>query len=130
MMPRLALLSLLAACAPGLDPAAVPAARAPAARTSADRIAAECALLAEAARQMTAPHPGLREGCPGTQARDTRPLPDQMASLRAANAAALPPGLAPASRAETVFRRLITRGVPPAIAAQLAGTPEFAVASR
>lgn len=116
MKTRLALLLTLTACAPALPVAA---------SRAVDRIAAECALLAQAARQMPAPHAGLSEGCPGTEARDTRPLPEQMASLRAATAAALPPGLAPASRAETVFRRLITRGVPPSIAAPLTSTPDF-----
>ena len=67
-------LILLAACAPVARPPA-----------PVDRIAAECALLAQAAALMTAPHPGLREGCPGEGARDTRPLPAQMASLREAN---------------------------------------------
>lgn len=86
-------------------------------------------LLSEAARQMPAPHVGLTDGCPGTEARDTRPLAAQMASLRAANAAPLPAGIAPASRAETVFRRLITRGVPPEVATSLAATPEFRRAS-
>lgn len=111
-------LILLAACAPVARPPA-----------PVDRIAAECALLAQAAALMTAPHPGLREGCPGMEARDTRPLPAQMASLREANAAALPAGIAPGSRAETVFRRLITRGVPAGIAAGLTARPEFAQAS-
>ena len=117
-MRALSLVLLLAACAPA---AQVPA--------PVDRIAAECALLAEAAALMTAPHPGLREGCPGVAARDTRPLPAQMASLREANAAPLPGGVVPGTRAETVFRRLITRGVPAGIAAGLTARPEFAQAS-
>ncbi len=118
-MRALSLVLLLAACAP--------AARTPA---PVDRIAAECALLAQAAAQMAAPHPGLREGCPGVEARDSRPLPAQMASLREATAAPLPPGITPGTRAETVFRRLITRGVPAGIAAGLTARPEFAAASR
>lgn len=123
MIARLALLLTLAACAPALPPVR------PVALPAAERIAAECALLAEAARQMPGPHPGLSEGCPGTEARDTRPLSEQLASLRAANAAPLPPGIAPASRAETVFRRLITRGVPAPLAASLTNTPDFRRAS-
>ncbi|GAB4259090.1 MAG: hypothetical protein Kow0013_01500 [Pararhodobacter sp.] len=105
-----------------------PSTRAPSAE---DRIAAECALLAEAALRMgPLAHPGLREGCPGEAARDTRPLAVQTASLRAANQAALPAGVAPGSRGAAVFRRMITRGVPVPLAETLAATPAFAEASR
>ena len=100
----------------------------------ADRIAAECALLAAAAARMattgTPAHTGLSEGCPGITARDTRPLAQQTASLRTANAAALPPRVAPGGRAEDVFRRMITRGVPASIAADLATSDAFARAIR
>jgi hypothetical protein len=96
-----------------------------------DRIAAECALLAEAALRMgPAAHPGLREGCPGETARDTRPLAEQSRSLRAANAAALPPSVTPGTRAEAVFRRMITRGVSVPVATALAGGETFAEAAR
>lgn len=119
------LLVLLTACStPGPDRVAPPA----------DRIAAECALLTQAAAEMTlqglAVHEGLSEGCPGTSARDTRPLPVQSASTRAANAAPLPAGLAAGSRAEAVFRRMITRGVPVTIATALVATDGFRRASR
>ncbi|MCL4674582.1 MAG: hypothetical protein KJZ59_00765 [Pararhodobacter sp.] len=98
--------------------------------TPADRLAAECRLLEAAAARMEAPHAGLREGCPGETARDTRPLPAQTASLRAANAAPLPPGIDAGTRAETVFRRMITRGVPVALAATLVQSDDFAAATR
>lgn len=97
----------------------------------ATRLAAECALLVEAAQRMgPQAHPGLLEGCPGTTARDTRPLPQQLASLRAAQAAPLPAGIAPQTRADTVFRRLITRGVPVSIATSLSDGPRFRTAAR
>lgn len=117
-------LSVLAACAVAL----------PAPRVSvAQRVAAECRLLDQAAAQMAAQgraaHDGLTEGCPGVSARDTRPLAQQTASLRAANAAALPASVAAGSRAENVFRRMITRCVPVGIATALADSPEFAAAT-
>ena len=98
----------------------------------AERVAAECRVLSEAGAQMTAqgapPHAGLREGCTGVAAVDARPLPAQTATLRAAMAAELPAGVRPGSRAETVYRRLITRGVPVDVAAALTGTPDFRIA--
>ncbi|PWE28134.1 hypothetical protein C4N9_12335 [Pararhodobacter marinus] len=123
---RAAPLALLAACAaPAPAPEPAP--------DAVDRIAAECALLERAetmigAAGQTAPS-GLREGCPGVSARDTRALDEQMASLRAATGAPLPPGVQPGSRAETVYRRMITRGVPVSLARQLTGDPLFAIAS-
>ena len=122
-VPRLAAVVVLAlaACAnPAIRPDAGPA----------DRIAAECALLAEARERMPALPAGSAEGCPGIAARDTRPLSAQVAALRAANAAVLPPGIEAGTRADTVFRRLITRGVSVALAAELATTPDFARATR
>ena len=104
--------------------------RSAAAPDPAARLAAECALLAEALHLAPDLHPGVTDGCPGTTARDIRPLPAQLASLRAAQAAALPPGIAPRTRADTVFRRMITRGVPVDIATALSGNPAFATASR
>lgn len=109
----------LAGCAP----------RAPAPLAPTDRISAECALLAEAARLHPPLHAGALEDCPGIAARDIRPLAEQMASLRAATAAALPAGVRAGSRGETVFRRLITRGVPPGVAAELTTRPDFARAA-
>jgi len=98
------------------------------------RLEAECALLAHAAGMMSAagmpPHDGLREGCPGETALDTRPLPRQTAALREANSTPLPAGLIPGSRGEEVFRRMITRGVPVSLAAHLITEPVFAAAAR
>ena len=114
----------LGACALALPPLRAP--------TTEDRIAAECRLLASAATRMATQglnvHEGLREGCSGVTAVDTRPLPAQTASLRAATAAGLPAGVQAGSRAEVVFRRMITRGVPPAISASLTNEPDFLIA--
>ncbi|MCB1388726.1 MAG: hypothetical protein H6898_17230 [Rhodobacter sp.] len=121
------LLLLLAACTSRpVGSASVP--------SSLDRIAAECALLARAAEDMAATgapaDPGLREGCPGETARDARPLSRQTASLRAATGAALPPSVAAGTRAEAVFRRMLTRGVPVSVALRLVDDPAFAAAVR
>jgi hypothetical protein len=106
----------------------------PAAPTPQERVAAECAVLTLAAQRMAEAgnpaHDGLREGCPGVTAQDTRPLVRQTASLRAATAAVLPDGIAPGSRADQVFRRMITRGVPVAIATALTQDPAFGAATR
>ncbi|WP_417587710.1 hypothetical protein [Pararhodobacter oceanensis] len=122
---HLPLLMLLAACATG-QPLRAPAPQ--------DRIAAECALLAQAAAQMEAAgqpaHDGLTEGCPGTTATDSRPLSQQSAATRAAVAAALPAGVEAGSRAELLFRRMITRGVPLSVASALTSSEAFAAASR
>ncbi|PTW98924.1 hypothetical protein [Pararhodobacter aggregans] len=128
LLPPLCLLSLtLAACSAG-----APAPRA--APTGAARIAAECALLTQAGTMMAAAgnaaHDGLLEGCPGSTARDTRPLARQTASLRDGGQAALPPGVARGSRGEAVFRRMITRGVPVSLAIRLTADPLFAEAAR
>ena len=123
-------LVLLAAC--GLPDRSAPD-QAPA-PSAADRIAAECGLLARAGTMMEAAgqtaHPGLREGCPGVSAADNRDLDTQMASLRAATGAPLPPSLQAGTRAETVYRRMITRGVPVSLAGHLTGDPLFAIAAR
>lgn len=128
LLPPLCLLSLtLAACSAG-----APAPRA--APTGAARIAAECALLTQAGTMMAAAgnpaHDGLLEGCPGSTARDTRPLARQTASLRDGGQATLPPGVTQGSRGEAVFRRMITRGVPVSLATQLTADPLFAEAAR
>lgn len=101
----------------------------PAQATRADRIAAECALLTRAAQAMSAPHAGLLEGCPGVEARDTRPLRVQTASLRAAAQAELPASVEAGSHGEVVFRRMITRGVPVLVATNVAASREFRVAA-
>jgi hypothetical protein len=99
-----------------------------------DRLQAECTLLQSAAAMMaeqgSTPPDGLLQGCPGVTATDTRPLAQQTASLRAANAAPLPETLPAGSRAETVFRRMITRGVPPALATSLVTSAEFTAATQ
>lgn len=127
-MRYLALLPLaLAACVSTAPPVAAPP-------SGPARIAAECALLARAASMMAAAgspaHDGLSEGCPGVTARDTRPLARQTSSLREAGQAALPPGVTPGTRAEAVFRRAITRGVPVSLAIRLTEDPLFAEAAR
>jgi len=124
MRHALLFILFLAACAPlAPRPAALP-----------DRLGAECRLLAAAAVDMaragTPAHAGLTEGCPGASARDERPLAEQMASLREATAAPLPPGVAARTTADTVFRRMITRGVPAPLAARLTATADFRLAAR
>ena len=127
-MRRFFLLPLaLAACTAAAPPATpVPSPQ--------DRVAAECALIDRAmimlAANGTPAHAGMDEGCPGVTARDTRALPEQMDSLRAANEAALPAAMRAGSRAETVYRRLITRGVPVSLALHLTSDPLFAAAAR
>ncbi len=122
---------LLAACA---APMAVPvAAPQP---SPAERIAAECRLL-ERAQQATAARglrawPDVLVGCPGhAEAENAMTLAQASEATRRANAAQLPEAVrAQGARAETVYRRMITRGVPVAVAESLAATPEFAEAAR
>jgi hypothetical protein len=128
-MRTLPLILTLAACAQ----AAPPPAAAPALP---DRIAAECRLLVAAqvetaARGLTA-WPDVLAGCPGhPEARAAMTLPQMSAATRAASAAALPPAArALGPRADLVFRRMITRGVPPAVAEAMTARPEFAAAVR
>ena len=121
---------LLAACA---APMAVPVAAPPSAT---ERMAAECRLL-ERAQEATAAR-GLRAwpdvliGCPGhAEAENAMTLAQASEATRRANAAQLPEAVrAQGARAETVYRRMITRGVPVAVAESLAATPEFAEAAR
>lgn len=100
-----------------------------------DRIAAECAVL-EAAYQTAleqgnAAPPDIVVGCPGRETlRDTMPLRAQSEALRRANAAVLPAGIAAIGpRAEVIYRRMITRGVPESVAAGMAGGRLFRVAA-
>jgi len=123
-MRALAVLPLLMACvAPAPPGAPLP-----------DRIAAECRLL-EAAQAETRARglqtwPDVLAGCPGhPQARPAMDLPQMSAATRAANAARLPPGTA-GPRADLVFRRMITRGVPVVVAEAMTTRPEFAAAIR
>lgn len=126
-MRALLALPLLAACA---APVAAPP------PPPGNRIAAECRLL-EAAQAETAARalrawPDVLVGCPGHEgARDAMSLAQMTAATRAANAARLPDGartLGP--RADLVFRRMITRGVPVTVAEAMVARPEFAAASR
>lgn len=128
---RLLPLLLLAACTFGRTPEPPPPPPEP---TAEERVAAECRLYDIAAQEMTtleiAVPAGLREGCPGETVRDTRPLAEQTAALRIASGAGLPPGVPAGDRAEVVFRRMITRGVPVEIAYLLAQEPAFREAAR
>lgn len=132
-MRALSLLSglILSACA-----AAAPIPAPPPAPTLPDRIATECRLL-EAAQAETrarglAAWPDVLAGCPAhPEARAAMTLPQMSAATRAANAAALPAAArALGPRADPVFRRMITRGVPPAVAEAMTARPEFAAAVR
>ncbi|WP_323042399.1 hypothetical protein [Gemmobacter sp.] len=120
----------LAGCA-----AAVPAPQV-AVQGRAGRIAAECRLLEAAhaatrARMGTAP-PDILVGCPGHEAlRDAMALTAQSAALRVANAAVLPPEVAAAGpQGARLYRRMISRGVPEPVAADVARGPLLAAAVR
>jgi hypothetical protein len=120
---------LLAACAtPVAMPVPVPA--------PADRIAAECRML-EAAQTETAARglrawPDILVGCPGHEGTaNAMTLAQASAATRAANAARPPEAVrAMGARADMVYRRMITRGVPVTVAEAMAATPEFAAAVR
>ena len=101
----------------------------PAPQGRAARIAAECRLLESAhaatmARGLSAPS-DILVGCPGHEAaRDTMPLAAQTAALRAANAAVLPSQVAALGpQAARIYRRMISRGVPESVAADVAQGP-------
>ncbi|HHX88763.1 MAG TPA: hypothetical protein GX700_03150 [Paracoccus sp.] len=121
--------ALLSACAaPGQVPVTPAEARQ-------DRIARECRVLEMAHGEMATrgenPAPDILVGCPGHEAlRDEMTMAQMSAATRRANAA-VPPAQVGAlgGRADMVYRRMITRGVSPAVAARMAGTPEFAAAS-
>lgn len=132
-MRALALALLLAACsvpavAPRPPPAATPDLPA--------RVNAECRLLEAAqaetrARGLTA-WPDVLAGCPDhPEARPAMSLRQMSDATRTANRAVLPPGArALGPRADLVFRRMITRGVPEPVAAAMTARPEFAAAVR
>lgn len=132
MRVLLALPLILAACA------TAPITKAPhqsEPMSRATRIAAECALLLHARERLIAtarPAPqDIVVGCAGFEAaKDEMPLKAQSAALRAANAATLPPEvqrLAP--QGEVVYRRMISRGVPESLAAELAPSALFRTAA-
>jgi hypothetical protein len=124
-MRALALALLLAAC--GAGPSAPPA--------PVDRIATECRLLEAAqietrARGLT-DWPDVLAGCPGHPATSAMTLRQMSEATRAANAATLPAAARPlGARADLIFRRMITRGVPPEVALAMTATPAFAAATR
>ncbi len=128
----------------GLAGCAAPAVQAPVPDRAA-RIAAECRVLEAAQAAMVAQGmgalPDVVAGCPGhPQARDTMPLAAQTAALtmplaaqtaalRVANAAALPPAVQAAGpQGARAYRRMISRGVPEAVAAGVAQGPVWAAA--
>ena len=99
-----------------------------------DRIARECHLLERASATMAArgenPQPDILVGCPGHEGlRDAMSMAEMSAATRRANAAR-PPAAVQGARADMVYRRMITRGVSPAVATEMATTPEFAAAAR
>ncbi|WP_333831331.1 hypothetical protein [Pararhodobacter sp.] len=124
----LSLALFLTACAlPGQAPL-------PATDALPDQIARECRLLERAHAAMEArgenPQPDILVGCPDHAGlRDAMSMPGMSAATRRANAAPLPAGVQGA-RADMVYRRMITRGVSLAVAAEMAATPEFAAAVR
>ena len=119
----------------GLAGCAAPAVQAPVAVPDRGaRIAAECRVLEAAQAAMVAQGmaalPDVVAGCPGhSGARDTMPLAAQTAALRVANAAALPPAVQAAGpEGARAYRRMISRGVPEAVAAGVAQGPVWAAA--
>lgn len=102
----------------------------------ADRIQGECRLLEAAHAAMAArgenPQPDILVGCPGHEGlRDAMTTAQMSAATRRANAA-IPPARVQAmgGRADMVYRRMITRGVSPLVASEMAETLEFAQAVR
>ena len=131
MRALLSLVLMLAACAtpvalPGPAPAPAPA----------DRITAECRLLeraqAETAARGLTVWPDVLVGCPGhAGTQNAMTLAQASQATRRANAARPPAEVqALGARADMVFRRMITRGVPVEVAEALAATPDFATAVR
>lgn|GEM_PF-1445823 len=129
------ILLLLAGC--GAQVAGPGAAVAPVSGVSrAQAIAAECRLLEEAHRRVASAQgrasADILTGCPGHETlRDEMPLKAQTAALRRANAAQIPPvvqGLG--VEGPRIYRRMITRGVPEAVAQQLAASDLMAQAAR
>ncbi|MCC5986718.1 MAG: hypothetical protein JJT95_03485 [Pararhodobacter sp.] len=132
-----ALLILLAFAPLACAPASM--ATRPAATATADpaaRIAAECAMLeraqAETAARGLRDWPDVLVDCPGHEGLTPAMTMAQASEVtRLANAAALPETLREAGpRADIVYRRMITRGVPLPVAEFMATTPEFAAALR
>ncbi len=129
MRPILALPLLLCACA---APAVVP----PPTPDRADRIAAECRLLERAQSETEARGlrvwPDVLVGCPSHAGLgNAMTLAQASEATRAANAARPPETVRTmGARADMVYRRMITRGVPVAVAETMAGMPEFAAAAR
>lgn len=106
------------------------------ATTLQDRIVRECRLLERAsveisARGQVSPS-DILVGCPGHEAvRESMSMAEMSAATRRANTASAPQGLrVMGPRADEVFRRMITRGVPVDIAEALTDSPEFAAALR
>ncbi|MCC5972195.1 MAG: hypothetical protein JJU15_19840 [Pararhodobacter sp.] len=101
-----------------------------------DRITLECRMLERASTEISAggqvPPSDILVGCPGHEdLRDTMSMAEMSAATRRANAARAPDGVrALGPRADQVFRRMITRGVPVAVAEAMTGTPEFTAAVR
>ncbi len=129
-MRALAIPLLLAACAtaaPAPPPGPGPLAA---------RIAAECRLLEAAQAETTArglrAWPDVLTGCPGhAGAAPAMTMAQASDATRRANRATLPPAVAAAgARAETVYRRMITRGVPVEVAEAMTSSPEFAATLR
>ncbi len=126
------ILTLLALAPLACAPAAVPERPAPA--DAAQRVATECVMLERAQAETEArglrAWPDVLVGCPGHEGLvSAMSMAQASETTRRANAAALPEGLRGAGpRADQVYRRMITRGVPVAVAEAMAATPEFAAA--
>ncbi|MCC5999258.1 MAG: hypothetical protein JJU19_00130 [Pararhodobacter sp.] len=100
------------------------------------RIASECRLLERAQAETMARNlpswPDVLAGCPGHESVvPAMTMAQASDATRRANRASLPEQVSGAgARAEIVYRRMITRGVPPAVAEAMTATAEFAAAIR
>ncbi len=76
--------------------------------------------------------PDVLVGCPGhEELREAMTLAQMSEATRTANATSAPPAVtALGPRADAMFRRMITRGVPVVVAVAMTATPEFAAAAR
>ena len=130
-MRMLAVVVVLAGCA---VPVVVPG-RVEVRTDRAGQILAECKMLEAAHARVRATTgaapPDILVGCPGHEGlRDAMPLAAQTAALRAATAAQPPaPVQAAGPQGERVWRRMITRGVPVAVANEVAKGPMFRAAA-
>ncbi len=90
------------------------------------RIAAECAALGKAYSMSGKKNSGIVEGCPGYEnVRSSRSNFSEAGLFLSAAGAKLPAHVAKDGDATRIYRRMISRGTPPAIAARVSKSAEF-----